>query len=263
MSFMNLTSILFENKNDIAILTINRESALNALNKSVFDDLLNFFADGYKNISNLKGVVITGVGAKAFAAGADIKEFMDYSVEEAQKLSKRGHDIFNLIENFHVPVIAAVNGFALGGGCELTLCCHLRIAGEKARFGLPELNLGLVPGYAGTQRLHQVVGKAKALEMLMTSDMVGADEAVRIGLANHAVEAGEEVNKAMSIIEKIATKGPNAVAAAIQLTNIYYNNSENGFEAEQRIFGSLFRQAESEEGIQAFLDKRAPEFRKS
>ncbi len=260
---MNLSSIHIENKDGVIILTINRESSLNALNKQVFDDLDYFFTRGFKSFSELKGVVITGSGSKAFAAGADIKEFMEYSVAEAQALSKRGHEVFNAIENFHAPVIAAVNGFALGGGCELTLCCHVRIAGEKAKFGLPETNLGLVPGYAGTQRLHQIVGKAKALEMLMTTDMVGAEEAVRIGLANHMAAAGEEVNKAVSIVEKIATKGPNAVAKVIELTNIFYNGNENGFDAEQRIFGSLFRQSESIEGIQAFLEKRAPEFRKS
>lgn len=259
---MNLTSILVENKNGVIVLTINRETSLNALNKQVFDDLDQFFSKGYKTVSDLKGVIITGSGSKAFAAGADIKEFMDFSVDEAQALSKRGHDVFDSIERFHVPVIAAVNGFALGGGCELTLCCHLRIAGEKARFGLPEVNLGLVPGYAGTQRLHQIVGKAKALEMLMTTDMVGADEAARIGLANYVVPQGEEVSKAIELIDKISSKGPNAVAKVIELTNIFYNKSEDGFEAEQRIFGSLFRQAESNEGIQAFLEKRAPQFRK-
>lgn len=260
---MNLSSILLENRNNVIILTINRESSLNALNKSVFDDLDYFFTKGHAEFPQLKGVVITGAGTKAFAAGADIKEFMDYSVEQAQALSRRGHGVFDAIESFHAPVIAAVNGFALGGGFELALCCHLRIAGEKAKFGLPEVNLGLVPGYAGTQRLHQLVGKARALEMLMTTDMAGAEEAVRTGIANHAVAAGEEVDKAVSIIEKIATKGPNAIAKVIELTNIYYNRTENGFEAEQRIFGSLFRQPESVEGINAFLEKRAPEFRKS
>jgi enoyl-CoA hydratase len=260
---MKLSTILLENKDNIIVLSINRESSLNALNKDVFDDLDTFFNVGHLEYPNLKGVIITGVGTKAFAAGADIKEFMEYSVEEAQALSKRGHDVFKAIENFHAPVIAAVNGFALGGGCELTLCCHLRIAGEKAKFGLPEVNLGLVPGYAGTQRLHQIVGKAKALEMLMTTDMIGAEEAVRIGLANYAVPAGEELAKAILLIEKIATKGPKAVSKVIELTNIYYNHSEDGFEAEQRIFGTLFRQPESIEGINAFLEKRAPIFRKS
>ncbi len=260
---MNLSTILIENQNNVIILTINREASLNALNKSVFDDLDYFFTKGHLDFPHIKGVVITGSGTKAFAAGADIKEFMDFTAEQAQALSKRGHDVFDTIEGFHVPVIAAVNGFALGGGFELALACHLRIAGEKAKFGLPEVNLGLVPGYAGTQRLHQLIGKAKALEMLMTTDMIGAEEATKLRIANHAVAAGEEVPKAISIIEKIATKGPKAVAKVIELTNIFYNGTENGFSAEQRIFGSLFRQPESIEGINAFLEKRTPEFRKS
>ncbi|HMG15803.1 MAG TPA: enoyl-CoA hydratase-related protein [Saprospiraceae bacterium] len=257
---MEYQSVIVNVDNGIAVLTINREGSLNALNKSVFDDLDLFFTKGYLEIPVLKGVVITGAGLKAFAAGADIKEFMNFAPAEAQALSKRGHDVFYNIERFHRPVIAAVNGFALGGGCELALSCHIRIAGEKAKFGLPEVNLGLVPGYGATQRMHQIVGKAKALELMMTSDIVGAEEAYRIGLANHVVPAGEEVNKATEMIEKIGSKGPNAVAAIIQLSNIYYNKEIDGFHAEQEVFGKMFGTKESNEGITAFLEKRSPKF---
>lgn len=257
---MEYQSILVSVENNIAVVSINRESALNALNKSVFDDIDSFFTIGHLEIHQLKGVIITGVGSKAFAAGADIKEFMSYAPAQAQALSKRGHDVFNKIENFHRPVIAAVNGFSLGGGCELALACHLRIAGEKAKFGLPEVNLGLVPGYGATQRMHQIVGKAKALELMMTTDIIGAEEAFRIGLANHMVPQGEEINKAKEIIEKIASKGPNAVATIIRLSNIFYSKTEDGFTAEQEVFGNLFGTNESTEGISAFLEKRTPKF---
>ena len=261
MKVMNYNSILVSNENNIVTLTINREESLNALNKSVFDDLDNFFSEGYKEFRRLKGVIITGSGAKAFAAGADIKEFMEFSPSQAQALSKRGHDVFFKIERFHCAVIAAVNGFCLGGGCELALACHLRIAGEKAKFGTPEVNLGLVPGYGATQRLHQIVGKGKALEILLTTDIIGAEEAHRIGLANHVVPAREEVNKSKEILEKIGSKGPNAIAGIIELTNIYYANEKDGFVAEQEFFGQKFKTDESKEGIQAFLEKRAPVFR--
>ncbi len=260
IKLMEYQSILVSIENGVVLISINRESSLNALNKSVFDDIDHFFTIGYNQLTDIKGVIITGVGSKAFAAGADIKEFMNYSPSEAQALSKRGHDVFNNIERFHRPVIAAVNGFALGGGCELALACHIRIAGEKAKFGLPEVNLGLVPGYGATQRLHQIIGKAKALELMMTSDIIGAEEAYRLGLANHVVPAGNEINKATEIIEKIGSKGPNAVAAIIQLSNVYYTKSEDGFKAEQEVFGKMFGTKESNEGVKAFLEKRSPSF---
>jgi len=242
------------------VVTINRPESLNALNKQVFDELHEFFTQGFKNFPAARGVVITGSGPKAFAAGADIKEFMSYAPQEAQQLSKRGHEVFRGIELFHLPVIAAVNGFALGGGCELALSCHIRVAGTKARFGLPEVNLGLVPGYAGTQRLPQLVGRSKALEMIMTTDMVNGEEAHQIGLANHVVPEGEEVAKALEIIEKIATKGPNAIAAAILCVDSAFDAAKDGAMEEQRLFGTLFDKPESKEGIGAFMEKRAPQF---
>ena len=174
---MTYETLLVENRNGVVILTINRPDALNALNKFVFNDLRSFFATGAATIPNLAGVVITG--DKAFAAGADIKEFAGLDANAGAMLSQRGQDIFRLIETFHKPVIAAIQGFALGGGCELAMACHLRIAGEKARFGQPEVNLGLIPGYGATQRLPQLIGKAKALELLLTGDMINAEEALR------------------------------------------------------------------------------------
>ncbi|MGB1218098.1 MAG: enoyl-CoA hydratase/isomerase family protein, partial [Saprospiraceae bacterium] len=218
---MEYQTLLTEYKDGICIITINREKALNALNRTVFAELRTYFSEEGPARNDLSGVIITGAGSKAFVAGADIKEFDGLDVEKAKALSKNGHEVFDLIENFDKPVIAAVNGFALGGGCELTMACHLRIAGAKARFGQPEVNLGIIPGYGGTQRLVQLVGKGKALELLMTADMIGAEEAHRLGLVNHVVEPGEEVNKSKEILQKIASKAPLAIAKTIDCVNAY------------------------------------------
>lgn len=247
-------------ENGIAVITVSREKALNALNTPTMLELRHFFTEDAPQIEHLKGVIITGAGEKAFVAGADISEFSGLSATEGQALAQRGQDIFLLIERFHRPVIAAVNGFALGGGCELAMACHLRIAGEKAKFGQPEVNLGLIPGYGGTQRLIQYIGKTKATELLMTADMIGAEEALRLGLVNCVVPAGEEVAKAKEWLEKIATKAPLAIAKIIETVNAYFEPGEDGFGTEISAFGECCGTEDFIEGASAFLEKRKPQF---
>lgn len=252
--------ISIQEENGIFVLTITRPEALNALNRQVFDELDAFFTL-YKENFNVKGVVITGAGTKAFVAGADIKEFAALDAAAGSALSKRGQDIFFKIERFHAPVIAAVNGFALGGGCELAMSCHIRVAGKHARFGQPEVNLGLVPGYGGSQRLIQLIGKGKATEMLLTADMIQADEALRLGLVTHVVESGLEVAKAKELLTKISSKGPLAVKQSIQLINAYFDKTVDGFEREYMDFGLTIGSEDSKEGAAAFVEKRQPIFK--
>ena len=192
---MEYQILSIKNENGILIVTLNRPQSLNALNKQTIDELEHFFTRDAPKRSEIKGIILTGAGEKAFVAGADIKEFLGIDTEAGEQLSRRGNEIMFAIERFPKPVIAAVNGFALGGGCELAMACHIRIAGEKARFGQPEVNLGIIPGYGGTQRLIQHIGKGKAIELMMTGDMVGAAEAKTLGLVNHVVPSGEEVAK--------------------------------------------------------------------
>lgn len=244
----------------IAVVTISREKALNALNTQTMLELQHFFGDGAHDLEGLKGVVLTGAGEKAFVAGADITEFSSLSAAEGMQMAKRGQDTFFLIERFHVPVVAAVNGFALGGGCELAMACHLRIAGEKARFGQPEVNLGLIPGYGGTQRLIQYIGKTKATELLMTADMIGAEDALRLGLVNYVVPVGEEVAKAKELIEKIAAKAPFAIAKIIETVNAYYEAGVDGFWKEVDAFGECCGTEDFREGAAAFVEKRKANF---
>lgn len=258
---MEYQSLLISYNEGICTITINREKALNALNKTVFDELGHYFSVEGPSRKDLRGVIITGAGAKAFAAGADIKEFMALDEERAAAMSRKGQQIFFLIERFDKPVIAAVNGFALGGGCELAMACHMRIAGAKARFGQPEVNLGICPGYAGTQRLVQLIGKSKAMELLLTADMIKADEALSLGLVNHVVEPGEEVAKAEEILRKIATKAPLAIAKTIECVNAYYDKNEDGFEYEVKTFGVLANTHDFKEGASAFIEKRTANFK--
>jgi len=257
---MNYQNLLVEIENGIAIVTMNRPQALNAINRLTMKELNDFFGRDALSIDGLKGVIITGAGEKAFVAGADIKEFLALEEKEGEQLAKFGHDTYFLIENFHKPVIAAVNGFALGGGCELAMACHLRIAGEKARFGQPEINLGLIPGYGGTQRLVQYIGKAKALELLLTTDMIDANTALSLGLVNDVVPFGMEVEKSMEIIEKIATKAPLAVAETIRTVNAYFDTTQNGFDTEVKAFGKLCLSEDFKEGAAAFIEKRTANF---
>ncbi len=258
---MKYENILVKNNRGIITLTINREKALNALNKSVFDELEHFFAKDAPRKKTLKGIVITGAGEKAFVAGADIKEFLSFKEDDAMEVSRRGQMIFNLIENFPKPVIAAVNGFALGGGCELAMACHMRIASERARFGQPEVNLGIIPGYGGTQRLPQLIGRGRAMEYLLTGDMINAADAYRMGLANHVVPHGEEVKKAKEIITKIATKAPIAVAVTIDCVDAAYNGVVDGMDYEARSFGEVSHSDDFKEGAAAFIERRKAEFK--
>lgn len=252
----NYKELLTQVTNGILVVTINRPHALNALNDQVFKDLIQLFTKDIQP-SDYKGVIITGAGDKAFAAGADIKEFLSLDNSKAQDLSRRGQDIFACIERFEIPVIAAVNGFALGGGCELAMACHMRVAHAKSRFGQPEVNLGILPGYGGTQRLVQLIGKSKAMELILTGDMINGEEAYRLGLVNQLCDQGEEVKTAMDIIEKIALKAPLAIAECIKVINDYFDNDKNGFESEIKAFGRLADTSDFKEGASAFIEKRA------
>lgn len=259
---MEYKYLLVEEENGIVTLTINRPKALNALSYDSLEEVKHFFQEAGPKIENLVGVILTGAGDRSFVAGADIKEFLDLtSAEDGSSLAKRGQDIFFLIERFTKPVIAAVNGYALGGGCELAMACHMRIAGEKAVFGQPEVNLGIIPGYGGTQRMPQLIGKGKAIELILTGDMINAEEAYRLGLVNHVVEAGQEVAKAKEILQKVAAKGPVAITKSIEAVNAYYQVGEDGFEREVKAFGKTTATEDFKEGASAFVEKRKANFK--
>lgn len=257
MSYQNL---LVTEEGPFLTVTINREKALNALNQQTMSDLAQFFGEDLPKRSGVRGVILTGAGDRAFVAGADIKEFTSLEGEGGANMAQRGQDVFFLIERSQVPVVAAIQGFALGGGCELAMACHLRIAGEKARFGQPEVNLGIIPGYGGTQRLIQYIGKTKATELMMTGDMLGAEDALRLGLVNYVVAPGEEVAKAKELLQKIATKGPRAIAQVIEAINAYFQYDEDGFANEVAGFGKVTQTEDFKEGAQAFVEKRAANF---
>ena len=255
------TTLLTELANGTLVITINRPDKMNALNKDVIADLGKALDEVYNN-HEIKTAIITGAGEKAFVAGADISEFLSLGAEGGSALAKIGQDmVFNKIENCHKPVIAAVNGFALGGGCELAMSCHFRIASVNAKFGQPEVNLGLIPGYGGTQRLTQLVGKGKAMELMMTADMIGADEAKALGLVNHVVPQEELIAKAKEILQKIHTKAPVAVAKVIACVNDAAKCVPAGFDNEIARFGECFTTEDMKEGTSAFLEKRKPAFK--
>lgn len=253
-------NILTRIENEIFYITINRESKLNALNIQTLAEIKNAVLSIYENV-NVKGVILTGTGSKAFAAGADIEEFASFNIEEGTRMSADGHSVLNAIENSPKPVIAAVNGFALGGGCELAMACHLRVAAENAKFGQPEVNLGLIPGYAGTQRLAQLVGRSRALELLMTADIVNVQEAHRIGLVNHVVPQDQLIAKCEEILNKIKTKSPLAIASVISCVNAFYEKKQDGNNVEINEFGNFFGSEDFKEGTQAFLNKRPAVFK--
>lgn len=255
-----MTTILEFIKPNIALLTINRPDALNAINNEVMQGIFDT-CTALKENKNLRGIIITGAGEKAFVAGADITGFLQLSADDARKLTRLGHDTYHMLEHFPVPVIAAVNGFALGGGCELAMACHLRIAVNAARFGQPEVNLGLIPGYGGTQRLPRLVGKGRALQMILTGDMIDAPTALSWGLVNALAENKEElIATCVQWIEKIASKGPSAIETAISLVNAN-DDGLDGFAMEIDAFSELLLSAEAEEGVKAFLEKRKANFR--
>lgn len=254
-------NLITENKNGILFITINREDKLNALNIELLQELKQIVQSVYAD-NQIKGALLTGIGTKAFAAGADIAEFSKFSEQEGVQLSLAGHEIFNSIENCPKPFIALVNGFCLGGGCELAMACHMRIATENAKFGQPEVNLGIIPGYGATQRLVQLIGKAKALELLMTADMIKADEAKSLGLVNHVFSSIEEATvKCEEIITKIASKGPVAIAKIVECVNAYYDKNQNGFQKESALFGWCMTTEDFKEGTTAFIEKRKAVFK--
>ena len=246
------STLLTSLEEGILTVTINRADKLNALNSEVMQDLSN---------PEIRSVILTGSGNKAFVAGADIAEFSGLSVEAGKQLAKKGQDIFNRIEACPKPVIAAVNGFALGGGCELAMACHFRIASENARFGQPEVNLGLIPGYGGTQRLTQLIGKGRALELLMSGNMIDAATAAAYGLVNRIVKPEELLEACRTILKTINTKAPLAVAACIRAANAVYDHTTNGFDLEIDAFGACFGTNDMKEGTAAFLEKRKPVFK--
>lgn len=245
--------------NNILVVTINRPDKMNALNQLMMGELGLVVDEIYSN-KEIRAAIITGSGEKAFVAGADISEFLTLSPKQGEELAKSGHVVFQRIENSPKPVIAAVNGFALGGGCELAMACHFRIASDNARFGQPEVNLGLIPGYGGTQRLTQLIGKGKALELMMTGDMLPAAEAQAWGLVNHVVKQEELLPKAVAILQKILTKAPLAVARVVKCANAALDKDQDGFETEVKEFAACFATKDLQEGAAAFIQKRQANF---
>jgi enoyl-CoA hydratase len=258
MSFQNL---LIEHKERIQYIIVNRESKLNALNKATIAELHTAFHEAFQNKA-VGGIILTGGGQKAFVAGADISEFSDINADDGNEISRQGQTlVFDMIENGSKPVIAAINGFALGGGLELAMACHIRVAADTAKMGLPEVTLGLIPGYGGTQRLTRLIGKGKALEMIMTADMITAVEALQHGLVNHVVSQESLLPKAEEILNKILLRAPLAIASAITAVNAAAEDGVNGFEVEMEEFSKCFATKDLQEGIAAFLQKRKPGFK--
>jgi enoyl-CoA hydratase len=252
-------TLLTSLENGIFIITINRPDKLNALNKTVMNELSTVIDEVYNNLE-IRSAIITGAGPKSFVAGADISEFVGLSKEQGMVLAKKGQDTFFKIENSPKPIVAAVNGFALGGGCELAISCHFRLASQNAKFGQPEVNLGLTPGYGGTQRLTQLIGKGRSIEMLISANMIDANTALQYGLVNYVVPQEELLSKAKSILEVINSKAPIAVAGCIKAANAVFDESQNGFETEIREFGNCFATEDMKEGTSAFLEKRKAVF---
>lgn len=252
-------TLLTSLENNILIITINRPDKLNALNKTVFNELENVVEEINSNTA-IKSAIITGSGNKAFVAGADISEFASLNIEQAKALAKRGQDVFFKIENSHKPIVACVNGFALGGGCELAMSCHFRIASENAKFGQPEVNLGLIPGYGGTQRLTQLIGKGRSLEFLLSANMIDANTALQFGLVNYVVTQEQLLQKAVSLLQVINNKAPFAVAKCIYAANAAFDKTKDGFEEEINAFGECFTTNDMKEGTAAFLEKRKANF---
>ena len=256
---MNFSTLITSLEAGIFTITINRPDKLNAINKAVMAELGSVLEE-VENNELIKGVILTGSGSKAFVAGADITEFKGLNSEEGRALAKKGQDIFFSIERCTKPIVAAVNGFALGGGCELAMACHFRVASDNAKFGQPEVNLGLVPGYGGTQRLVQLIGKGRALELLMTGGMIDAASALQYGLVNYVVPPDELISKTTSLMQTITSKAPLALSRCIAAVNAVFDESKNGYEEEMKAFGECFDSEDMKEGATAFLEKRKPNF---
>lgn len=257
---MNYNNILSSFNNGITTITINRPSKLNALNSETISELHEAFKTAEQN-HETKVIIITGSGEKAFVAGADISEFADFSIENGGKLAAEGQaKLFDYVANLSTPVIAAINGFALGGGLELAMAAHFRIASDNAKMGLPEVSLGVIPGYGGTQRLPQLVGKGRSMEMIMTAGMIDSNQALQYGLVNHVTTPEDLIAFTEKIASKIMRNSPVAISAAIAAINAGFEDGVNGFEAEISQFGNCFGTEDFTEGTQAFLNKRKPDF---
>jgi enoyl-CoA hydratase len=257
---MKFNTILVEKNNAFAKVTIDRPKKLNALNSETIHELSDAF-EALENDEDVKVIVLTGSGEKAFVAGADISEFAGFSVDEGGSLARKGQEmLFNFIENLSKPVIAAVNGFALGGGLELAMACHFRIASDNAKMGLPEVSLGVIPGYGGTQRLPQLVGKGKAMELIMTAGMISAEDALSCGLVNHVATQEALLPLAEKIASKIMRNSSVAISGAIKAVNANFEDGTNGFDVEINEFGNCFGTEDFKEGTTAFLEKRRPNF---
>ncbi len=257
---MSFENIIVTAENGIGQITINRPSKLNALNRATIQELHDAF-ENLESKSDVRVIIITGEGEKAFVAGADISEFVSFTIQEGAQLAAQGQELlFDFVENLKKPVIAAVNGFALGGGLELAMACHFRIASDNAKMGLPEVSLGVIPGYGGTQRLPQLIGKGRAMEMIMTAGMISAEDALRNGLVNHVVPQGELIDFTKGIATKIMRNSPFAIGRAIKAINANFKDGVNGFETEIRNFGKCFGTEDFKEGTTAFLEKRKAEF---
>lgn len=257
---MNYNNILIESRNAITYITINRPKQLNALNTETIAELNIAILAAEKN-KLVRCIIITGAENKAFIAGADIKEFANYSKKEGEELASKGQELlFDLVENCGTPSIAAINGFALGGGLELAMACHIRIASENAKMGLPEVSLGIIPGYGGTQRLSNLTGKGKAMEIITTAGMLSAEEAKSCGLVNHVCTQEELISFAEKIAFKIIRNSPMAIAKAIKAVNANFKYGVEGFQIEKKEFGNCFESEEFIEGTTAFLEKRKAKF---
>ncbi|RKE36454.1 short chain enoyl-CoA hydratase [Paraburkholderia sp. BL23I1N1] len=255
-----LETILYEKRDGIAYVTLNRPKALNALNKRALADLRTAFEDA-RDDSEVQGIILTGAGDRSFIAGADISEFVDISTIEAEQSSRNGQGVLDLIETLGKPVIAAVNGLALGGGCETAMACTIRLATENAKFGQPEVKLGLIPGFGGTQRLPRLVGKGLALQLILTGAMIDAQEAYRIGLVNEIVSSANLISRAEAILRQIAANAPIAIKFAIEAVNSGMNASQSeGLRIESSLFAICAATEDKTEGTLAFLEKRSPRF---
>ena len=258
---MNFENILITSENGIGQITINRPSKLNALNVATIQELHNAFETLDADAAT-KVIIVTGEGEKAFVAGADISEFANFSVEEGAQLAQQGQELlFDFVENLKTPVIAAVNGFALGGGLELAMACHFRVASDNAKMGLPEVSLGVIPGYGGTQRLPQLVGKGRAMELVMTAGMIDAETAKTYGLVNHVVPQTELIEFAKGIASKIMRNSPVAIGFAIKAINANFKDGVDGYKTEIKNFGKCFGTEDFKEGTTAFLEKRKADFK--
>lgn len=253
-----MNNLQLQRQGPTLLITLNRPQALNALNSALLDELSDAIESLYQD-NSLRGAILTGAGEKAFAAGADIQEFQALDAARGEALSRRGQALFARIEQSPKPVIAAVNGFALGGGCELAMSCHLRVASSNAKFGQPEVKLGLIAGYGGTQRLVRHIGRGKATELLITADMIGAEEALRLGLVNYVTAPDALLEKCHEILGKSYMQSPLAVALTLEAIAAAYGD-DSGYDAEARLFGQSIASEDGQEGARAFIEKRKPNF---